>query len=99
MKKLLPILLGLLVSLSFSQQALAKTTTQAIYGSQSAQENGCVDAIGIFTDGDCSYNGVNRWWSNIDSYTDLDGNPVDTRRLSENNYQIIISSNQRKKFL
>lgn len=42
-------------------QASAGTTTQAISGSQSAQENGCVNAIAIFTDGDCSYNGVNRW--------------------------------------
>ncbi len=50
-------------ALGIALQASAATTTQAIVGSQSAQENGCVDAIAIFTANDCSYNGVNRWWS------------------------------------
>ena len=48
-------------ALGFAQQVSADTTTQAISGSQSAQENGCVDAIGIFTANDCSYNGKLRW--------------------------------------
>lgn len=49
------------VALGLALQASADTTNQAISGSQSAQENGCVDAIGIFTANDCSYNGINRW--------------------------------------
>jgi len=49
-------------------QASADTTTQAISGSQAAQENGCVDAIGIFTKNDCSYNGINRWVGPIVTY-------------------------------
>lgn len=49
------------VALGLALQASAGTTTQAISGLQSAQENGCIDAIGIFTANDCSYNGINRW--------------------------------------
>ncbi|MGI9307909.1 MAG: hypothetical protein ACR2P6_01525 [Gammaproteobacteria bacterium] len=62
-----------LAVLGLSGQSLAATTTQAIAGSQSAQENGCVDAIGIFTANDCSYNGKNRWIGGVDSY---DPDPV-----------------------
>ena len=56
------------VALGCFGQAAAGTTTQAIAGYQSAQENGCVNAIGIFTAYDCSYNGVNRWWNFVASY-------------------------------
>ena len=93
MKKLLMILLGLFTVLGPTQQASAEIKAQAITGSQSAQENGCVDAIGIFTDGDCSYNGVNRWWSNVDSYTDLDGNSVDTAILTETDVPVDLLAN------
>lgn len=68
MKKLLVILLGLIGVLALTMQVSADTTTQAISGVQSAQENGCVDAIGIFTANDCSYNGVNRWWPIVTGY-------------------------------
>jgi len=56
------------VALGLTLQASAGTTSQAISGSQSAQENGCVDAIGIFTANDCSYNGINRWVSVVDNF-------------------------------
>jgi len=56
------------VALGLALQASAGTTTQAISGSQSAQENGCVNAIGLFTANDCSYNGVNRWWTGSPTY-------------------------------
>jgi hypothetical protein len=51
-------------ALGLAVQASGGTTSQAIFGNQSAQENGCVDAIGIFTANDCSYNGINRWLAN-----------------------------------
>jgi hypothetical protein len=56
-------LVGLL-ALGLALQASASTTTQAISGAQNAQENGCVDAIAIFGNQDCSYGGINRWTAN-----------------------------------
>ncbi len=56
------------LAMTCALQVAADTTTQAISGSQSAQENGCVDAIGIFTANDCSYNGINRWVSGPTTY-------------------------------
>lgn len=57
------------VALGIALQASAGTTTQAISGSQTNNENGCVDAIGIFTNNDCSYGAQNRWGWSIDSTT------------------------------
>jgi len=51
------------VALGLALQASAGTTTQAASGSQSAQEKGGGNAIGIFTANDCSYNARNRWWT------------------------------------
>ena len=53
-------------ALGLALSASAATTTQAISGSQSAVENGCVNAIHIFTPNLCSYNGANRWYSRVD---------------------------------
>jgi hypothetical protein len=79
-------------ALGLALQASAGTTTQAISGSQSAQENGCVNAIAIFTSGDCSYNAQNRWtagntsfvpdpvalgWGQADTPAMVDGYTVD----------------------
>jgi hypothetical protein len=55
------------VALGLALQASAATTTQAISGAQTNNENGCVDAIGIFTNNDCSYGAQNRWGWTIDS--------------------------------
>jgi hypothetical protein len=55
------------VALALALQASASTTTQAVSGSQTNNENGCVNAIGIFTTGDCSYGSRNRWGYSVSS--------------------------------
>jgi len=68
MKQISPLLLGLAGALAMALPASAATTSQAIVGKQSAQENGCIDAIHIFTVNDCSYNDVNHWWTSNGTY-------------------------------
>jgi hypothetical protein len=62
------ITLALTGALLLGVNAQAGTVTRSLLGDQTAAENGCVDAIAIFTANDCSYGGVNRWWS--DQYYD-----------------------------
>jgi hypothetical protein len=62
------ITLALTGALLLGVNAQAGTVTRSFLGDQSAQENGCVDAIAIFTVNDCSYGGVNRWWSGPATY-------------------------------
>ena len=65
------------VALGLALQASASTTSQAISGSQSAAENGCVDAIQIFGTLDCSYNAQNRFGQIVDRY-DPDKSVIDS---------------------